>query len=259
MNGLLSEKVAVITGGARGVGEATARLFARHGAIVHAWDVRPDVADTVRSIKEGGGEATAHIVDITDCTLTHETAQAIIQKDGRIDVLVNCAGIVSESAFLDMGQDDWDRVLAVNLNGTANCCRAVLPNMVHRRSGTIVNIGSVTGPRTIIADSSHYAASKGAVSALTKALAVEMGPHGITVNAILPGTIDTPMLREASAAAGRDADRALAQMASSVPLRRLGRPEDVAGACLMLASQYASYISGAEIIVDGAYTLLEWV
>jgi NAD(P)-dependent dehydrogenase (short-subunit alcohol dehydrogenase family) len=258
MDGLLQGKVAVITGAARGIGQRTAELFAEQGAEVHAWDVRPEVKDTASGITRSGGRAAAHIVDTTDRALTAETAQEILREAGRVDVLVNCAGIGLASPFLEMEPDLWDRILAVNLTGTANCCWAVLPSMVDQQWGRIINISSVTGPRTIIPELSVYAASKGAVSALTKALAVEMAPHNITVNAILPGTVETPLLREFFEAAGANAEETFAEMAKAVPMGRLGRPEDIAGACLMLASEYASYITGTEIVVDGAYTLPEW-
>jgi NAD(P)-dependent dehydrogenase (short-subunit alcohol dehydrogenase family) len=258
MGSLLEDKIAVITGAARGMGEATARLFSREGAAVCLWDTRPLVHDVVASISSDGGEASGFELDISDSSSTEKAAQEVLAKHRRIDVLVNCAGIGMNTMFLEMDDQLRDRVLGVNLIGTANCCKAVLPSMVERRSGRIVNISSVTGPITAIAGGSAYAASKGAVSALTKALAVEMGPHGITVNAVLPGTVATPLLAEFFREQGLDPDDVYAKFDRAIPLRRIGKPEDIAGACLILASDYASYISGAELVVDGAFNLPEW-
>jgi NAD(P)-dependent dehydrogenase (short-subunit alcohol dehydrogenase family) len=258
MGDLLKGKVAVVTGAARGIGEKTARLFAQHGATVRLWDLLPLVNDTATSIHDAGGAAAAQQVDITDSGLTVKAAQDIVSELGRIDVLVNCAGIFRTAMFLEMEQSLWDKIFAINVIGTANCCRAVLPSMIAQRSGRIVNISSVTGPMVIVTGGSAYGASKGAVSALTKALAVEMAPHGITVNAILPGTVATPMMKEFFLADGRDPDEALAEIGKMIPMRRVALPEDIAGASLMLASEYASYITGAELVVDGGFNLLEW-
>ena len=258
MGDLFRDKVAVITGAARGIGEANARLFSHEGAAVCLWDLLPSVHDVAALITRDGGEALGFEIDITNSSSTQRAAQEVLAKYGRVDVLVNCAGIATDKMFLDMDDQLRDRILAVNLMGTANCCKAVLPSMVERKTGRIVNISSVTGPITIIAGGSAYAASKGAVSALTKALAVEMGPHGITVNAVLPGTVATPMNEELFSQQGLDPQEVFAKFDAAIPLRRIGRPDDIAGACLILASDYASYVSGAELVVDGAFNLPEW-
>jgi len=257
MGDLLKGKVAIVTGAARGMGEKTAQLFAEHGATVRMWDVLSLVNDTAASIHDDGGVAAAQQVDITDSGLTVKAAQEVVDEFGRIDILVNSAGITRTAMFLEMDQSVLDEIFAVNVFGTANCCRAVLPSMIAQGTGRIVNISSVTGPMVAMPGGSAYAASKGAMSALTKALAVEMAPYGITVNAILPGTVATPMLREFLVAEGRDPDKATAEIGRAIPLRRVGLPEDIAGASLMLASEYASYITGAELVVDGGFNLLE--
>jgi 3-oxoacyl-[acyl-carrier protein] reductase/novobiocin biosynthesis protein NovJ len=255
---LLQDKVAVVTGAARGMGAATGSLFAREGASVCLWDVRPEVADTAESIAGEGLDATGFRVDTTDVPLVTDVVETILAEHGRIDILVNCAGIALDMPFLEMDDASRDRVLQVNFLGTFNCCRAVLPAMIARRRGRVVNISSVTGPVTGVAGLTAYAASKGAVSALTKSLAVEMGPHGITVNAVLPGAVATPMLGDYFVEMGMDADEVFAAMAKDIPVGRVGQPEDIAGVCLMLVSDYTRYVSGVELIVDGAMCLPEW-
>lgn len=258
MTDLCQDKVAVITGAARGIGEATARLFSEQGATVCLWDLRPLVHDTAASINDKGDKALGFEIDVSDSSSTQKGAREVLAKWGRIDVLINCAGITMDKMFLEMDDQERDRVLGINLIGTFNCCKAILPSMVERRSGTVVNISSVTGPLTVIAGNSAYAASKGGISALTKTLAVEMGPYGIRVNAVLPGTVATPMTAEQFRAQGKDPDEVFGRFDKAIPLGRIGRPEDIAGACLILTSKYASYISGVELVVDGAFCLPEW-
>jgi NAD(P)-dependent dehydrogenase (short-subunit alcohol dehydrogenase family) len=255
---LLRGKVAVVTGAARGMGAATGRLFAREGASVCLWDVRPEVAETAESIVGEGNDAAAFEVDTTDASFVASVAKTILGEYGRIDVLVNCAGIALDMPFLEMDDASRDRVLQVNFLGTFNCCKAVLPAMIAQKCGRVVNISSVTGPVTGVAGLTAYAASKGAVSALTKTLAVEMGPHGSTVNAVLPGAVATPMLGDYFVEMGMDPDEVFGEMAKSIPVGRVGQPEDIAGVCLMLVSDYTRYVSGVELIVDGAMCLPEW-
>lgn len=254
---LLEGRVAIVTGSARGMGEQTARLFARQGAKVCLWDVLPGVREVAESISEEDGNARAFEVDTTLPAHVNQAVRAILNDYNRVDILVNCAGIARQAMFLEMEDSLRDDVLGVNLIGTWNCCRAVLPAMVDQRGGRIINISSVTGPMTVLAGASAYGASKAAVSALTKALAVEMGPYGITVNAILPGAVATPMLTGFFAEQGWDPEEVLSEMAKNVPLGRVAKPEDIAGACLMLVSDYASYITGVELVVDGALNLPE--
>ncbi len=255
---LLQGKVAVITGAARGMGEATGRLFSSEGAAVCLCDVLPAVHEVAASMAPDGLDATAFQMDTSDAGAVEEMAHTIVSQHGRIDILVNCAGIAHDEPFLEMDEGRRDRVLAVNFIGTFNCCRAVLPSMIAQNRGRIVNISSVTGPVTGVAGLTAYAASKGAVSALTKSLAVEFGPHGITVNAILPGAVATPMLTDYFAEMGLDPDEVLAEMAKSIPVGRVGRASDIAGVALMLASDFTPFVSGVELIVDGAQHLPEW-
>lgn len=252
--GLLRGKVAVVTGSAGGMGEQTARLFANEGAAVCLWDVSSKVHDVAGSIER---EAVAFQVDTTDPAGVAAAVQTILEKHHRIDILVNCAGIARQAMFLEMEDALRDQVLGVNFIGTYNCCKAVLPSMVAQKSGRVVNISSVTGPMTVLAGASIYGASKAAVSALTKSLAVEMGPYGITVNAILPGAVATPMLTRFFVEQGWDPDEVITEMGKNVPLGRVARPEDIAGACLMLVSDYTTYITGVELVVDGALNLPE--
>ena len=255
---LLQDKIAVVTGAARGMGAATARLFASEGASVCLWDVRPEVGDNAESIAAEGLDAAAFQVDTTDVPLVKDVVETILAEYGSIDILVNCAGIALDMPFLEMDDASRDRVLQVNFLGTFNCCKAVLPAMLAQKRGRVVNISSVTGPVTGVAGLTAYAASKGAVSALTKSLAVEMGPHGITVNAVLPGAVATPMLGDYFVEMGMDPDEVFGEMAKAIPIGRVGQPEDIAGVCLMLVSEYTRYVSGIELIVDGAMCLPEW-
>ena len=256
-SGLLHHKVAVVTGAARGMGEQTARLFAGEGAAVHLWDILPAVHGVAASIVQSGAEATGVEVDTTDVAGVEAAVRGALAEHGRIDILVNCAGIAPQAPFLEMDDAFRDRVLAVNLIGTCNCCKAVLPSMIARKCGRVVNFSSVTGPVSIMSGGSAYAMSKSGVSALTKALAVEMGPHGITVNAVLPGAVATPLLIDYFTGQGMDAQAVFEEMAAVIPLGHVAQPEEVAGACLLLVSDYASYVTGVELIVDGGVCLPE--
>jgi NAD(P)-dependent dehydrogenase (short-subunit alcohol dehydrogenase family) len=255
---LLSEKVAIITGAARGMGEATARLFSSEGAAVCLLDVLEDVEQVASSIVDAGCDAAAQLIDTTDRSAVETAAQTVLAEYGQIDILVNCAGIARDAPFLEMDDEQRMKVLEVNYIGTSNCCRAVLPSMVARKSGRIVNVASVTGPVTGVSGLTAYAASKGAVAALTKSLAVEFGPFGIRVNAVLPGAVATPMLTDYFSSLGMDPEAVFAEMAKSIPVGRVGRPADIAGVCLMLVSDYTVFVSGVELIVDGAQCLPEW-
>jgi len=255
----LHGKVTLITGVARlrGMGNCVAQRFADAGAHVMITDIVPQVKDREKDLRDQGYSARSFQVDLTILDDVKAMARQIIDQYGRIDILVNVAGrsIPPRPPFLEMTQEYWNIVMGRNLTTALNCCWAVLPYMVKQQYGKVINFSSITGPKTILRYSSAYAAAKGALSALTRALAVEMGEHHITVNAILPGDIDT----EDEAWKTGDDRRDLGQFNQQLnaPIPRPGRSEEVADLALYLASDESSYITGTEIIIDGGATLVE--
>jgi 3-oxoacyl-[acyl-carrier protein] reductase len=233
----LSGKVAIVTGAARGIGAETARIFREAGATVVTWDVA-DGADT--------------LVDVTDPVEVSKAAAAVVTAHGRIDVLVNNAGILRDAQLVKVKDDevvgglspaDFDAVISVNLRGVFVCTQAVAPAMIRRRSGRILNASSVVGLYGNFGQT-NYVATKAAVIGMTKVWARELGPKGITVNAVAPGMIGTEMVRGMP-------EKILAAMVERTPLRRLGEPREVAYAYLFLASDEAAFINGAVLSVDG--------
>ena len=230
-------KVAIVTGGASGIGLAIAERLVKDGLTVAVFD--PNVTSV---------GALSVPVDVSDQTQVRDAVTRVTEELGPPTVLVNNAGVDGFSAFLDIDLDTWNRTLAVNLTGTFHCCQAVIPHMVAVGWGRIVNISSSSaqGGQQRMA---HYVSSKAGVIGLTKSLALEFGPAGITVNTIPPGFIDTPMLRDAEKRGllGPGVDAAIA----TTPVRRAGLPEDIANACAFLVSDEAGYITGQVIGVNG--------
>ncbi len=243
----MSERTAIVTGGASGIGEATAKRLARDGAAVAIFDLKPESAEEVaRSIESEGGKAIALRADVTDRSSLDTAVERVSSQLGRPTILINSAGFSAFTPFLEIGQELWNRVLVINLTGTFLCCQAVIPHMLEEGWGRIVNISSSSihsGAPTM----AHYVAAKSGVVGLTKSLALEFAPKGITVNTIPPGFIDTPMLRWAERENKVDIDRSTA----ATPVGRPGRPEDIAAACAFLVSEDASYITGQIIGVNG--------
>jgi 3-oxoacyl-[acyl-carrier protein] reductase len=241
----LAERVALVTGGSRGIGAAIAVELARAGAaVVFTYRSSPDAAqDTAKRIAEAGGTARAVACDVADAAAVDQLVGEIARELGRIDVAVNNAGITRDQLIARMKPEDFDAVIATNLRGTWNVCRAVARPMIRQRSGRIINLSSVVA-RMGNPGQTNYAASKGGIEALTRSLARELASRNITVNAVAPGFIDTAMT---SQLAGPNRDALLAQ----IPLGRLGTVEDVAGAVRFLASDRASYITGQVIHVNG--------
>ncbi len=237
------ERVAIVTGASRGIGRAVARRFAAAGAAVVA-AARGDHADAVAGeIREGGGRAVGVGVDVTDPQRIDAMVRTALDEYGRIDVLVNNAGIVRDQLALRMAPADWDAVVATNLTAAFTCARAVLRPMLKQRSGRIINVGSVVG-RMGNPGQVNYAASKAGLEGFSKALAREVASRGITVNVVAPGMIDTDMtagLRGSAQAA----------MLGRIPMGRLGTPDDVAGAICFLASDEAAYVTGHVLAVNG--------
>ncbi len=244
----LLDKVAVITGSARGIGQATALKFAQEGAKVVACDLDGKGIDAlVSQIRSRGGKATGFAVDVTDKASIAAMVESAMAIHGRIDVLVNNAGIVADAQFRKMSEDQFDRVIDVNLKGTFNCTRAVVDIMVAQGSGVILNASSVVGLYGNFGQT-NYAASKFGVIGMAKTWARELGRKGIRANAVCPGFVETPIL-------GTIPDKILQAMVDRVPLGRLAKPEEIANTYAFLASDEASYINGAVIEVSGGATI----
>jgi 3-oxoacyl-[acyl-carrier protein] reductase len=243
----LTGRVALVTGASRGIGRAIAVGLAARGAIVVAAAREDHARGTVEEIVAKGQRAEAASVDVTDTASVDRAAAGALERHGRIDVLVNNAGIAKDQLMLRMKREDWDAVLETNLTAAFTCVQAVLRHMVRQRSGRIINITSVVG-QAGNAGQANYAASKAGLIGLTKALALELASRNITVNAVAPGLIDTDMTR-AIAAQTHEA------WAERIPLKRLGTPDDVAAAVAFLASDEASYITGQVLAVNGGMYL----
>jgi NAD(P)-dependent dehydrogenase (short-subunit alcohol dehydrogenase family) len=244
----LKDKVALITGGASGIGRATAELFAREGARVAVADYSNDGRDTVQAIKTAGGEAVFVPVDVSDSGQVARMVEAALQAYGRIDVLFNGAGILYYGTVLETDEQAWNRVISINLTGTYLCCRAVVPHMIRQGGGSIINVASTVGAHDACANAVAYVTSKGGVTLFTKAMAIDHARQGVRVNALVPGATDTPMIRKALT------PEALEALAASHPIGRLGRPEELAKAVLFLASDDASFVTGTAMYVDGGQT-----
>jgi 3-oxoacyl-[acyl-carrier protein] reductase len=240
----LRGKVSIITGGAQGIGLATARKFAAEGAIVAVADVkREQVEQAVRELRGGGATAEGFVVDVTKREQIDAMVRQLKARFSRIDVLVNNAGITLDARLQKMTDAQFDAVIAVNLKGTYNCAQAVVETMVEQGSGVILNASSVVGIYGNYGQS-NYAASKFGVIGLAKTWARELGSKGIRCNAVCPGFIATAILKTIP-------DKVMAQLTERVPMKRLGRPEEVADVYAYLASDEASYINGAVIEVAG--------
>lgn len=246
----LQEQVALVTGGSRGIGRAIVEALVKEGAKV-AFTYRGSqqaAEELAANITAAGGSAMPLQGDVADPACAPAHVEKVIADFGQIDVLVNCAGVIKDGLFMQMETDDWQTVINTNLNGTFHYCRAVVQPMMSRRSGRIINVSSIAADHHN-AGQCNYAASKGAVNSFTRGLAVEIGRRGITVNAVAPGFIETDMSQAVLNKAGDFIQKKL------VPMRRLGKPEDIAGVVAFLASPAAAYITGQVITVDGGLSL----
>lgn len=246
----LQSKIAIVTGAASGIGRATALLFAREGASVVAVDLNETGGkQLVEEISGNGGRAKFIQADVSrpgDCQRVVETAVA---EFGRIDILFNNAGIIRRATVIDLSEEDWDRVVDVNVKSMFLMCRLVVPIMARAGGGSIINTASGWGLAGG-AKAAVYCASKGAVVLMTKALAVDHGPQNIRVNCICPGDTDTSMLRNEARQLGEDENGFLAESARR-PLGRIGTPEEIAKAVLYLATHASSFVTGTALVVDG--------
>jgi len=244
----LLDKVAIITGGARGIGEATAKKFVKEGAKVVIADInQEDIERTVNEIKAMGGEITGVIVDVTSRESVDKMINDTVEKYGRIDVLVNNAGITMDSTLIKMTEDQWDKVIDVNLKGVFNCGQAAAKVMAEQGSGVILNASSVVGIHGNFGQT-NYAATKWGVIGMTKTWAKELGRKGVRSNAVAPGFILTPMVQKMP-------EDVLEIMKNKAPLRRLGEPEDIANAYAFLASDEAKFITGSVLEVTGGVVI----
>jgi len=251
----LQGKIAFITGAAMGNGEGIARVMAQKGAKVILADIDEQVFDTAKSI---GSEAYPYLVDVADYLAVKNVADQVIAKFGSLDILVNNAGILREISIEEMDDAIRDLQYQVNVVGTWNCTKAFVPQMIKQKYGRIVNISSVTGPRVVDQGMTGYAMSKGAVLAFTKAVARDVAPYGITANAILPGFVLTSMITNfAQEMNPQNPQEVIDSLASGVPLRRLGKPEEIGYLAAFIASDEAAYITASEFLIDGGSTLPE--
>lgn len=247
----LRNKVALVTGARRGMGRSHALALAGQGAKVVITDIDLVQCEQVAGeVRAAGGEAACFKLDVANQADVNNVFDQIIAKYGRLDILVNNAGIFEPHPFLQMTEEEWDRTIDINLKGEFLCAQRAAKEMAKNKWGRIINIASIAsgGVGVGIEGGAHYTASKGGIIGMSETLAVELAAHGITVNVIGPGAIDTPM-----AGAENMPKPALDAMLAGVPMKRMGRPEEVSAAVVFLASDEASYVTGATLYVDGGW------
>jgi 3-oxoacyl-[acyl-carrier protein] reductase len=244
----LENKVAIITGAGSGIGKETALLFAKEGAKVVVADINEKSGgETLAEIKKNGGGGYFAKLDVSDRVEIKQVVKDAVEKYGKIDILINNAGIIQDALVLKMTEEQWDRVINVNLKGTFNCIQAVVEVMINQGNGVIINTSSIVGLNGNVGQV-NYAAAKAGLIGMTKTLAKELGKKGIRVNAVAPGFIVTPMTSNVP-------EKILEVMKEKTPLRRLGGTKDVAYAYLYLASDEANFVNGAVLSVDGGLVI----
>lgn len=244
----LEGKVAIITGGGSGIGKEGAILYCKEGARVVIADFSEDAGkNTEAELKASGFEVSFFKVNVADRDQVRDMVDFAIEKYGKIDILINNAGITQDSLLVKMTDEQWDRVVDINLTGVFNCGRAVASKMVEQGFGRIINTSSVVGVYGNVGQT-NYAATKAGVIGITKSWAKELGPKGLTVNAVAPGYIETGMTKTVP-------DKILAMMSDKTPLKRLGTPLDVAKIYLFLASSDADFVNGTVVNVDGGLVI----
>ncbi|MEH7224922.1 3-oxoacyl-ACP reductase FabG [Bacillus sp. JJ1566] len=239
----LMDKVAIITGAANGLGLEAAITFAREGAKVALTDYDTTGAERAKELKEQGADVEFFQVDVANRESVDKTVAAVMERFGKIDILINNAGITRDAMLTKLSQEDFQKVIDVNLTGVFNCTQAVVPHMIANGKGKIVSTSSVTGVYGNVGQT-NYAASKAAVIGMTKTWAKELGRKGINVNAVVPGFIETGMVAAVP-------EKVINQMKMMIPLQRLGKPSDIANAYLFLSSDESDYVNGTTLHVDG--------
>ncbi len=243
----LKGKNAFVTGAGRGIGREIALALARAGANVAVSDVADSVFDAAKELESLKVQSLAIKCDVSNQDQVEAGKKQALEKFGQIDILVNNAGIYPQKAFMEMTDEEWNRVIRINLYGIFYCTKAFLPKMIERKYGKIVNLSSIAGTVVGFPFLVHYSASKAAIAGLTKSLALEFAQFGINVNAIAPGAIDVGAMQ---------ADEAMAaQVLKAIPMGRMGKPLDIANLVVFLVSDESSYITGQTIVCDGGYTL----
>lgn len=247
------DRVAFVSGGASGIGRATCLALGARGAKVAVADINlPGAEQVAEELRRQGAEALAVAMDVTRRPRVAEAVQQVLDRWGRVDVLVNAAGWDRIVPFLESDEELWDRVIAINFRGVLNTCHVVLPHMVQRGGGVVVNISSDAG-RVGSSGETVYSGAKGAVIAFSKALAREVARHNVRVNVVAPGITDTPLLQQIIQAGN---EKLIDAIVRSTPLRRMARPEEVAEAVVFLASDRASFITGQTLSVSGGLTMV---
>lgn len=256
----LEEKVAIVTGAAQGIGAGISRVLASQGAKVMLTDISNKVKAMAEEIRKEGFQAESFSMDVTNVEQVESVVKGVIERHGKVDVLVNNAGIYPRKRLVEMPEEFLLKMFDVNVFGMFRCARAVLPSMMERRYGKIVNISSVTGPMvgSPAGGQTAYASTKSAVQGFTVGLALEVAQYGINVNSVMPGYIYSPSaFGTRGAGSTEDADEAMSEFGLRIPMCRQGTPEDVGNAVLFLASDESSYITGTYIVVDGGNILQE--
>ena len=243
----LEGQVAIVTGGARGIGKGICEVFCREGATVALWDVL-DGTETVNEITQNGGKIFFQKVDVTDQNSVDTAIEEIIKQHGKIEILINNAGIIRDRSFLKMSEEEWDSVINVNLKSLYVVTRAVVPHMKENGYGRIVSASSINGTAGAFGQT-NYCATKAGISGFTRALCKEVGRFGITANAVAPGFIQSNMTDKLN-------DAQKNTILDKIPMKKLGNPEDIAKAVGFLCSDNASYITGQTIHVNGGLALI---
>ncbi len=247
----LKNKVALVTGARRGMGKVDALALAQQGAKVAVTDINlEECQKVVEEIKAKGGQALAFKLDVTNKAEIDKVFDEVVRKWGRLDILVNNAGVYIPKMALEMTESDWDKTLDINLRGEFFCAQRAAKEMAKNKWGRIINIASIAsgGVGVGVMAGAHYSASKGGIIGMTETMAIEWAPLGININAIAPGAIDTPMIAEANMP-----KEAMTAFLAGIPLKRIGKAEEIAAAVVFLASEEASYITGATLVVDGGW------
>ena len=251
----MTSRVAFVTGGAQGIGGGISEALGAAGFRVAIADLNLDAAqETATRIVDAGGTAIAVSVDVTDTASVQNAVRAVTEQLGEIEIAVNNAGWDDFMPFVKTNEDFWNRILDINFKGALRVCHTVVPGMMERGFGRVINIGSDAG-RVGSSLEAVYSGAKGGIIAFSKTLAREVATKGVTVNTVCPGPTDTPALRKFADASGEDADKVIGGMARAVPMKRLGNPSDVAAAVVFFASDATEYITGQTLSVSGGLTM----